>query len=123
MLSCSASIKKEGACGMNVIGIQFNVKAGNIMKTPLQLRVDDNVKKDASDLFSDLGLSLSDAVNVFLKKAVVEGGFPFEVKKTPFEMRMDEATREMKAYEKHPEDYTAYDSADVMIEDIMNGKI
>ncbi len=108
---------------MIVIGIQCNGKAGNMMKTPLQLRVDNDVKKDALDLFSGLGLSLSDAVNVFLKRAIVEGGFPFDVKKTPFEMRMDEATHEMEECEKHPENYTAYNSVDTMMEDIMNGKI
>jgi len=46
------------------------------------IRIDENVKKEATAVFSYLGLNLSDAVNVFLRKAVAENGFPFEVKKT-----------------------------------------
>lgn len=44
------------------------------------LRVAPSVKKDAEALFSDLGLSLSDAVNVFLHKSLMVGGLPFDVK-------------------------------------------
>jgi DNA-damage-inducible protein J len=46
----------------------------------VSLRVEPGVKKDAEAMFSDLGLSLSDAVNVFLHKSLMVGGLPFEVK-------------------------------------------
>ena len=46
------------------------------------IRIDENVKKEATAVFATFGLNLSDAVNVFLRKAVAENGFPFEVKKT-----------------------------------------
>jgi addiction module RelB/DinJ family antitoxin len=56
------------------------------------IRIDEKVKKEATAVFGSLGLNLSDAVNVFLRKAVDENGFPFEVKKkirkpTPRERR------------------------------------
>jgi DNA-damage-inducible protein J len=43
------------------------------------IRIDEKVKTEATALFASLGLTLSDAVNVFLRKAVAERGFPFEV--------------------------------------------
>jgi len=44
------------------------------------IRIDENVKADATAVLSDLGLTLSDGVNVFLRKLIAERGFPFEVR-------------------------------------------
>lgn len=90
------------------------------MKTQLELRVDDDIQKNASAVYQDLGLTLSDAVNVFLKKSVLAGGFPFDVRKTQFEMRMEEASKEYEEYLATPEKYKAYDSAHEMLEDILD---
>ena len=50
--------------------------------TNLNVRVDENLKKEAETLFADLGLNLSSAITVFLKSAVEYRGIPFEIKKT-----------------------------------------
>jgi len=44
------------------------------------IRIDEHVKEEATLVLSDLGLTLSDGVNVFLRKLIAEHGFPFEVK-------------------------------------------
>lgn len=44
------------------------------------IRTDPDVKDRANEVFDGLGLSLSAAVNVFLKAVVCEGGMPFDVK-------------------------------------------
>ena len=46
----------------------------------LQVRVDDDLKNQASVIFNGLGIDLSTAIRMFLKKAVLEGGIPFETK-------------------------------------------
>ena len=46
---------------------------------PTQIRIDANIKKDASALFSWLGLDMSGAVNLFLHQCVLRGGLPFSV--------------------------------------------
>lgn len=43
------------------------------------IRMDENLKKQADELFSDLGLSLSSAITMFAKQAVREQRIPFEV--------------------------------------------
>ena len=48
----------------------------------LNIRVEEDLKKKAEELFKDLGLSMSAAINVFLKTAVNYGGIPFEVKRS-----------------------------------------
>ena len=43
-------------------------------------RVDENVKKEAETLFKKMGLNMSTAMNLFLKKCILEQGIPFEFK-------------------------------------------
>lgn len=42
-------------------------------------RVDDRVKAEAESVADAIGLPLSTAINIFLRKFVAEGGFPFSV--------------------------------------------
>lgn len=46
----------------------------------LNIRTDAEIKAAAEQLFEALGLSMSTAVNVFLRQAIRQGGLPFEVK-------------------------------------------
>ena len=52
--------------------------------------VDDDVKKQAAALYESLGMSLSTAVNVFLRQSVYENGMPFEPRRTPRRFPVDE---------------------------------
>ena len=42
-------------------------------------RIDPELRSQSEALFAELGMSLGTAINVFLKKAVRVGGFPFDV--------------------------------------------
>ena len=44
------------------------------------IRIDPDLKEQANAVFEELGLTLSTAVNVFLRAAVREGGMPFDMK-------------------------------------------
>jgi DNA-damage-inducible protein J len=46
----------------------------------LNIRVDPATKSKAEILFSHFGITLSDAVTLFLNQAIIEGGLPFRVK-------------------------------------------
>ena len=50
--------------------------------TNLNIRVDEELKKNAERLFADLGLNMSSAITIFLKSSVDYNGIPFEIKKT-----------------------------------------
>ena len=54
------------------------------MTTPTQVRIDAEIKKQASELFSSIGLDMSTAVNLFLYQCVLRGGFPFSVEKPKY---------------------------------------
>lgn len=50
----------------------------------INLRVDDDVKRGAEQTFDDIGLSMSTAINIFLKKVARERRIPFELSADPF---------------------------------------
>ena len=47
------------------------------------IKIDEETKKEAQKLFKDLGLSLSTAINIFLKQSIREKGIPFYVNSLP----------------------------------------
>ena len=65
--------------------------------TPTQIRIDANIKKDAAELFSKLGLDMSGAVNLFLYQCVLRGGLPFTIEMPQYSQKtldaMEEARR------------------------------
>ncbi|MBQ7727709.1 MAG: type II toxin-antitoxin system RelB/DinJ family antitoxin [Clostridia bacterium] len=54
------------------------------MTTPTQIRIDAEIKKQANELFSSLGLDMSTAVNLFLYQCVLRGGLPFNVEQPKY---------------------------------------
>jgi DNA-damage-inducible protein J len=46
----------------------------------IQFRTDDVTKTQAGEIFSQLGITMSDAINMFLRQSIFYGGLPFEVK-------------------------------------------
>lgn len=44
----------------------------------INLRIEPDVKAKADAVFSSLGISVTDAINVFLHASIMEGGFPFQ---------------------------------------------
>lgn len=47
--------------------------------TSMSIRVDNDIKEKAKKVFNALGLDMSTAVNVFLRRSVIENGLPFEL--------------------------------------------
>jgi DNA-damage-inducible protein J len=48
--------------------------------TNLNIRTDKAVKEQAEQIFSELGLNMTTAVNMFLRTTIREHGIPFELK-------------------------------------------
>lgn len=53
------------------------------MNTNLNIRTEKEVKENAEKIFSELGMSMSTAINLFLRQTIRFGGIPFELKVTP----------------------------------------
>lgn len=50
----------------------------------ISLRIDDDVKRGAERTLNDIGLSMSTAINIFLRKVARERRIPFELSADPF---------------------------------------
>ena len=48
--------------------------------TNLNIRTDKEVKEQADHIFSELGLNMTTAINVFLRTTIRMNGLPFELK-------------------------------------------
>ena len=48
--------------------------------TNLNIRTDKAIKDQAEEIFNELGLNMTTAVNIFLRAAIREHGIPFELK-------------------------------------------
>lgn len=45
------------------------------------VRINDDIKKEVTPILKDLGLSLSEAINIFLHQVKLNNGLPFSVKR------------------------------------------
>lgn len=84
---------------------------------PTQVRIDENLKKQASELFSQLGMDMSGAMNIFLKQCVLRGGLPFSVEPPQYKPEVLEAMEEAKRISKAP-NTKRYSSFSEALEDI-----
>ena len=49
--------------------------------TTYTFRVNPEIKQEATQIFESMGITLADAINLFLHQVVREGGIPFELKR------------------------------------------
>lgn len=70
---------------------------------PTQIRIDTEVKKQASELFNELGMDMSGAVNIFLRQCVLRGGLPFSVEVPRYSRKVIEAMMEAKSISHDPD--------------------
>ena len=80
-------------------------------KTPTQIRIDADINQQATDLFNNLGLDMSSAVNLFLHQCVLRGGLPFTVEMPSYSQRTLDAMDEARRISRNP-DVKGYTSMD-----------
>ncbi len=68
------------------------------------IRMDENDKKDAENLFTKLGLTMNEAFNMFAKQVIREQAIPFKISENANVEYMDRNTLN-KLYDKSSEKY------------------
>ena len=74
--------------------------------TNVTIRMDEGLKKQAEELFSDLGLNMTTAISMFLTKCVNTASIPFKIEKNKINDELIEAIKE----------------GDQILEDLRSGK-
>lgn len=70
---------------------------------PTQIRIDADIKKQASELFNNLGLDMSSAVNLFLHQCVLRGGIPFSIEMPKYNQTTLDAMEEARRISRNPD--------------------
>ena len=60
----------------------------------LNIRVDPEIKSEAEELFTSFGITLTDAVNIFLCMSIDAGGFPFAIRRQRYNAQTEKAMAE-----------------------------
>lgn len=82
--------------------------------TLIQVRIDEKLKTEATDIFEKLGLDLPTAIRIFLTRSVQEKGIPFSMTLKE-EYKAEEAVAAMKAMSRKAQ---ANKIADMTLEEI-----
>ena len=69
----------------------------------INIRTDPETKLSAEKLFKMFGITVTDAVNMFLRQSIIVGGLPFELRQPRYNVETESAIQEAR--------------------DIMNGKV
>ena len=86
----------------------------------LNIRIDPETKAGAEELYRDFGITVTDAVNMFLRQSLMVGGLPFELKYPRPNAETEAAMRECEEMLANG-NYKRYTSTDEMFADILSG--
>lgn len=81
----------------------------------LHIRVEPKVKQKAEETLNDLGLSITEAINVFLNQVILHEGIPFEIKKPKINKGTIQAMEDVKNGNNLSK---TFDSVDKMFEEL-----
>jgi len=81
----------------------------------LHIRVEPSVKMKAEETLSDLGLSITEAVNVFLNQVILHDGIPFKIEKPRYNKETIQSMEDVKNGKNLSK---AFDSVDEMFEEL-----
>ena len=72
----------------------------------VQVRVDTDLKEQAAKIFEELGIDLSTAIRMFLKRSVLDNGIPFSMTRpsTNYEYGANRGLGAMRELQKHAEE-------------------
>ena len=88
-------------------------------KVSTSISIDADVKTKAQELFAELGMDLSTAINVFLRQSIYEHSIPFDIRRGIPNTDTAAAMREVEEMSKHPENYKKYSSFSELLQEVV----
>lgn len=90
------------------------------LTSAINVQVDSATKQEATAILNDLGLSMSAAINLFLKQVVKKDGLPFEVVNPKPSKELRKALKEAKKIIKNTNNYPGYRDMDKLKETLLS---
>ena len=82
----------------------------------MHIRVEPKVKEEVEKILSNLGMTSTEAINIYLGQIILTSGIPFEIKTPQFSNEMLEAIKEADEIMKNPDAYPSYNSVEELME-------
>ena len=89
-------------------------------KVSTNVSIDADIKKQAQELFAELGMDLSTAINIFIRQALRQHSIPFEITADDPNKETKEAIAEVRRMKKDPTIGKVYDDVDDMFEELLS---
>lgn len=87
--------------------------------TNINIRIDLEFKSELENLYSQYGMSITEAIIIFQHVSLMEGGLPFEVRQQRYNTETESAMREARAIANGLIPAKKYSSAAEMINDAL----
>lgn len=110
---------KQCINGIRTGEIIFRKEVDIMATTNIAMRIDEDLKAQAEELFADLGLNMTSAITVFVKQAVREQRIPFIILRDILNAETLEAIEEVKQMKQNSSIGKSYTDVDKMMEELL----
>lgn len=86
--------------------------------TSIHIRIEPDIKNKVEKILSSLGMTTTEAINIYLRQIIINYGIPFEIKNPKFSDETLKSIEEAKQIEKNPEKYKSYNTVRDFMEDL-----
>jgi len=84
----------------------------------MYIRIDPQVKSDVESIYAQYGMSITDAINIFLYTSRTRGGLPFDLRPSIPNAVTRAAIEEVQEMKRNPHLFQSFDSVEALFEDL-----
>lgn len=86
----------------------------------MQISIDTEIKSDVENIFAQYGMSLAEAIKIFLYTSRIKGGLPFDLRPSIPNTETMEALEEVKRMKADPSLGKSYTDIDQMMKELLS---
>ena len=90
------------------------------LTSAINIQIDSETKREATKILNELGLSMSTAINLFLRQVIKRDGLPFEVVNSKPSKELLLALKEAEDIINNPDKYKSYKSIEELKEGLLS---
>ena len=84
----------------------------------INIRIEPELKQQAEETLSYLGLTMAEAIKLFLKQVTLTDSIPFKIEVPRYNKETLQAMKEARMIMENSEEYKAYDNVEELMEDL-----
>lgn len=86
----------------------------------MHIRIEQDTKKEVEKILKNLGMTATEAINIYLRQIILHSGIPFEIKTPKYSDDMLEAITEAEEMKKNPKKQKTFNTIEDFMEDLHN---